>query len=271
MSLPDTWPSRFRRGTVSPPAGVTFDTTTSSSIIASATATLYPLSLTTLFRSYTVPASALAGTATNSATVSATSADNTGAKNTGSHDTTPVARQDVKATKTGRPDPVTAGTNITYTITVSNNSTASSGTTATNISPDEPARHLAEPLQTGHGQPARGCDLRHDDLLVHHRFRHRDPLPSFPHDALPILHRARQRARRDGHQQRHRERHERRQHRRQEHRLTRHHASRPARRQGHQDRQTRPGHRRHQHHVHDHGQQQQHRLERYDRDQHQPG
>src|SRR5207253_9571367 len=95
--------------------------------------TLAPSAAKTITVTYTVPASALAGTATNSATVSATSADNTGANNTASDDTTVVGRADVKVTKSDSPDPVTAGNNITYTITVSNNSTASSGTTATNI------------------------------------------------------------------------------------------------------------------------------------------
>ena len=43
-------------------------------------------------------------------------------------------RADIAITKTDSPDPVNAGANLTYTITVTNNSTAATGVAATGIS-----------------------------------------------------------------------------------------------------------------------------------------
>src|SRR4029077_1256314 len=64
---------------------------------------------------------------------SSTSDSNTN-NNQATAKTTVVGRADLLVTKTDSPDPVFAGNNVTYTITVKNNSTASTGTTATSIS-----------------------------------------------------------------------------------------------------------------------------------------
>ncbi len=73
---------------------------------------------------------ALAGTLTNTVTVTATEADPNAANNTASATTNIAAIADLSITKTDSPDPVNAGSNLTYTITVTNNGPAM----ATNVS-----------------------------------------------------------------------------------------------------------------------------------------
>ena len=89
----------------------------------------------------TVPATTADGTTiSNSASVSLTTGgtnppDPNAANNTvGPITTTVKGRADLSLTKTDSPDPVAAGSNITYTLTVTNTSTASSGSTAKGIS-----------------------------------------------------------------------------------------------------------------------------------------
>src|SRR5207237_7364968 len=66
-------------------------------------------------------ASAVNGsTLSNTATVSATTPDNNGNNNSDTETTLVATSADLSVTKTDAPDPVTAGTNLTYTITVSN-------------------------------------------------------------------------------------------------------------------------------------------------------
>jgi len=73
---------------------------------------------------------ALTGTLTNSVTVTAAEPDPNPANNMASATTNIAAIADLSVTKTDSPDPVNAGSNLTYTITVTNNGPA----TATNVS-----------------------------------------------------------------------------------------------------------------------------------------
>src|SRR5206468_9133558 len=69
-----------------------------------------------------VVTSTVVGPLSNTATVSTTSADSNGADNSSTAATTvqPVPSADLSITKTDSPDPVTVGTNLTYTPTVAN-------------------------------------------------------------------------------------------------------------------------------------------------------
>ena len=80
-----------------------------------------------------VDQNAPAGTINNTATGSTTTGDPTPGNNSATEPTTVIGRADLSITKTGSPSPVTAGNNLTYTITVTNTSTAANGTTATGI------------------------------------------------------------------------------------------------------------------------------------------
>ena len=60
------------------------------------------------------------GTITNTATVAGVATDPNGANNAASEDTEVFAEADLAITKTDSPDPVVAGTNLTYTLTVAN-------------------------------------------------------------------------------------------------------------------------------------------------------
>jgi uncharacterized repeat protein (TIGR01451 family) len=83
---------------------------------------------------------AVAGVITNTATASSTTADPDPGNNVGTAATTVAAppSADVAVTKTDSPDPVTAGNNITYTITVTNNGPS-----------DAPSVTLADEVPTG--------------------------------------------------------------------------------------------------------------------------
>ena len=71
---------------------------------------------------------------TAAATVPAGFFDGTSGNDSASTSTTITSRADIGITKTDSPDPVIAGNNLTYTITVTNNSIASTGSAATGIS-----------------------------------------------------------------------------------------------------------------------------------------
>jgi uncharacterized repeat protein (TIGR01451 family) len=60
-------------------------------------------------------------TITNSATAATTTTDPTPGNNTGTATTTVNTQADLSVTKTDAPDPVTAGNNLTYTVTLTNN------------------------------------------------------------------------------------------------------------------------------------------------------
>jgi uncharacterized repeat protein (TIGR01451 family) len=64
---------------------------------------------------------AAGATITNSATVATTTTDTNSANNTGTTTTTVATQADIAVTKTDAPDPVVAGQNITYTVTITNN------------------------------------------------------------------------------------------------------------------------------------------------------
>src|SRR5262249_34709523 len=68
------------------------------------------------------------GTINNSAVAASTTTDPTAANNTATAATTVQAQADLSVSKTGSPDPVTAGTNLTYTINFVNNGPSDAAT-----------------------------------------------------------------------------------------------------------------------------------------------
>jgi uncharacterized repeat protein (TIGR01451 family) len=66
------------------------------------------------------PSTADGSTVNNTATIGSTTSDPNAANNTSSASFAVIAEADLVTTKTGAPSPVTAGTNLTYTVTVSN-------------------------------------------------------------------------------------------------------------------------------------------------------
>lgn len=77
-----------------------------------------------------VDASAPAGTLTNTATVSAATTDTNPPNNTATTSTTVDTAADLSITKSDAPDPVTAGNNLVYTITVANAGPSSAASVA---------------------------------------------------------------------------------------------------------------------------------------------
>jgi uncharacterized repeat protein (TIGR01451 family) len=109
------------------PAGVTLVSATPSKGSCSETATIscalgiFPGGASaTIDIVVTVSPLASSGTLTNTATVSAVTADPNLANNTATATTTIVNGADLSITKTGSPDPVHTGQNLTYTLTVHN-------------------------------------------------------------------------------------------------------------------------------------------------------
>jgi uncharacterized repeat protein (TIGR01451 family) len=74
--------------------------------------------------------SALLANVSNTATASSATTDPNGANNSDTETTTVNTSADVQVTKVDTPDPVTAGTNLTYTITVTNAGPSSAATVA---------------------------------------------------------------------------------------------------------------------------------------------
>ena len=141
VSMKDTLPANTSFVSISTPAGWTcpapaggFETCTNPSVAANATATF-----TMVLK---VTAGTASGTAiTNSATVSSsTTTDPTNANNTAST-TSNVAsptQSDVSILKTASPEPVNQGTNLTYTLQVTNNGPAvATGVTVTDVLPSQ--------------------------------------------------------------------------------------------------------------------------------------
>ena len=100
----------------------------------------------------------------NTATVSSTTTDPDGANNSDT-ETTDVVAVDLAVTKTDSPDPVIAGTNLTYTITVTNNGSSDGARHAQRQHPRQ--HHLRLVHVAGRVQ-------RHDPGRRRHRHRHRD-------------------------------------------------------------------------------------------------
>jgi uncharacterized repeat protein (TIGR01451 family) len=133
VSLSDTWPAGFTRGTVTPGFGVTCADVGSGPDFTCDLGSIAPLAMKSVTVTYTVPANTAAGTQTNTVSVTSPTPDPDTADRTASDSTTVVGRADLAITKSGSPSPVTAGNDLTYTITVTNTSDATNGTTATGI------------------------------------------------------------------------------------------------------------------------------------------
>ena len=110
------------------PAGVTLVSATPSTGSCSGTATItcslgiFPGGASaTIDIVVKVSPSAPNGTISNTATVSAVTADPSSANNSATATTSVVSGADLSLTKTGSPDPVHTGQNLTYTLTVRNN------------------------------------------------------------------------------------------------------------------------------------------------------
>lgn len=125
------------------PAGTTFVSSTPSQGTCSGTSTVSctlgainaGASATVTLVATVAANTANGATITNTASVSSSApTDPVSTNNSGSASTTVTGRADIGISKTDSPDPVEAGNNLTYTITVTNNSTASTGTTAAGVS-----------------------------------------------------------------------------------------------------------------------------------------
>ncbi len=119
MSLSDTWPAGFTRGTVTPLQG-SCDTTTSPTDFTCALGTIASGATTTVTASYTVPSSTT-GSETNTVTVSSLTPDPDSADLTASDTNTVTTSADLSVTKFDSPDPVNPTDDLTYTIFVINN------------------------------------------------------------------------------------------------------------------------------------------------------
>jgi uncharacterized repeat protein (TIGR01451 family) len=120
VELNDTWPAGYTRGaiTITPPGGSCADVGGGPSF-GCALGTLAPGQSKVITVAYTVPAATI-GSVTNTATVSGSAADPTPGNNSASDTNTVATSADLSITKGDSPDPVTAGTDLTYTITVRN-------------------------------------------------------------------------------------------------------------------------------------------------------
>jgi uncharacterized repeat protein (TIGR01451 family) len=116
VSLADTWPAGFTRGTVTTSQG----TCSGSPSFTCALGAIASGASATVTVTYTVPATAPAGSQTNSATVSSTTGDPSTGNNTVTDTNTVVRSSDLSITKVDNPHPVWALDSLSYTITVTN-------------------------------------------------------------------------------------------------------------------------------------------------------
>jgi uncharacterized repeat protein (TIGR01451 family) len=114
VSVSDTWPAGFTRGTVSPSQG----TCTGSPSFTCSLGTIAASGSATITVAYTVPSSTT-GSQTNTATVSTTTTDPNPANDSASDTDTVLTRADLEVTKTASATAV-AGTDLTYTVKVKN-------------------------------------------------------------------------------------------------------------------------------------------------------
>ena len=119
VSLADTWPAGYLRGTITPSAGTCVDSGVGQGFTCSF-GTITPGTNRTVSVTYTVPASTPAGSQTNTAVVSSPVPDPTPGNNTASDTNTVTTSANLSVTKTDSPDPVAAGADLTWTITAAN-------------------------------------------------------------------------------------------------------------------------------------------------------
>src|SRR5256884_660943 len=131
VTLSDTWPGGFTRGTTTPSQGTC--TTTTGQNFSCSLGTIPAGGGATVTVNYTVPASTPAGPQTNTVTVSSPVSDPNTANNTASDTNTVVTSADLSVTKTDGVTTVIAGDGVTrtYTITVSNTAGPSDATSVT--------------------------------------------------------------------------------------------------------------------------------------------
>jgi large repetitive protein len=140
---------------MTPPAGGTGTVTaTSATLTAGATATFTMV----VSVDSNVPQG---GTITNTVNATTTTIDPTAANNSDTETTAVNALADLSVTKADAPDPVTAGTELTYTITVTNAGPSDTGGDVTVTDPLPPGTALvsATPSQGSCGAPSVTCDL----------------------------------------------------------------------------------------------------------------
>jgi large repetitive protein len=101
------------------------------------------------------------GTITNTVSATSTTTDPTPANNTDTETTAVNALADLFVTKADSPDPMTAGTDLSYTITVTNAGPSDTGGVVTVTDPVPPGTALvsATPSQGSCGAPSVTCDL----------------------------------------------------------------------------------------------------------------
>jgi uncharacterized repeat protein (TIGR01451 family) len=119
VSMSDTLPPDTSFKSLDQDSGPVFSCTTGGVVTCTA-ATLAAGAKATFTLVVTVGANAN-GTITNAANVSTTTAESTGANNGDSASTQVQPQADLAVTKSDSPDPVTAGTDLTYTLGVKNN------------------------------------------------------------------------------------------------------------------------------------------------------
>ena len=115
----DTWPAGLTQGTIGTPSEGTIGGTAPNFIWT--IPTVEAGTSETLTVTYTVPASTPSGTYTNSVSVTSDTPDTSTGNNIDTDETEVLSGADLSITNTSSPNPVNAGSSITYTIVVSNN------------------------------------------------------------------------------------------------------------------------------------------------------
>jgi uncharacterized repeat protein (TIGR01451 family) len=123
VSLADTWPAGFTRGTVTPSQG----TCTGSPSFTCSLGTINSGANATVTVTYTVPASTTTSPQVNSVTVSATTGDPNNVNNTATDSNTVATSANLSITKSDGVTSVPAGTSTTYSITLTNSGPSSVG------------------------------------------------------------------------------------------------------------------------------------------------